>query len=65
MLAEVWKLVDRGEKGRLTREEWVVGLWIIDTALRGGKIPARVAEGVWRSAGGIGVDVGRAKGRRL
>ncbi|KAI5840613.1 hypothetical protein BZA05DRAFT_325680, partial [Tricharina praecox] len=49
VLAEVWQLVDRGAKGRLSREEWVVGLWIIDTALRGGKVPVRVEEGVWKS----------------
>jgi len=62
VLAEVWQLVDRGEKGRLNKEEWVVGLWVIDTALRGGKAPARIEEGVWKSAGGVVADVA-TKGR--
>ncbi|KAG7290726.1 hypothetical protein NEMBOFW57_000729 [Staphylotrichum longicolle] len=67
-LAEVWDLVDREGKGALGREEFVVGLWLIDQRLRGRKIPARVGRSVWESVagGGHGVVVplpGGKKGR--
>ena len=53
-LAEVWDLVDRGRRGALGREEFVVGLWLIDQRLKGRKIPARVGVSVWESvAGGV------------
>ncbi|KAK3295778.1 increased rDNA silencing protein 4 [Chaetomium fimeti] len=51
-LAEVWDLVDRGARGALGRDEFVVGLWLIDQRLRGRKIPARVSQSVWDSAAG-------------
>ncbi|KAH6636379.1 increased rDNA silencing protein 4 [Chaetomium tenue] len=51
-LAEVWDLVDRGARGALARDEFVVGLWLIDQRLRGRKIPARVSQSVWDSAAG-------------
>lgn len=52
-LAEVWDLVDDGKgKRALRREEFVVGMWLIDQRLRGRKIPARVGGSVWESAGG-------------
>jgi hypothetical protein len=77
-LAEVWDLVDRGGRGALGRDEFVVGLWLIDQRLRGRKIPARVSQSVWDSAagghhgvvvplpagGGGGGDKGGGKGRR-
>lgn len=67
-LAEVWDLVDREGRGALGREEFVVGLWLIDQRLRGRKIPARVGRSVWESVagGGHGVVVplpGGKKGR--
>ncbi|KAI9831338.1 MAG: hypothetical protein M1819_005112 [Sarea resinae] len=49
VLEEVWDLVDREGKGRLGREEFVVGLWLVDQRLRGRKLPPRVTESVWRS----------------
>ncbi|KAK3302293.1 uncharacterized protein B0T15DRAFT_562039 [Chaetomium strumarium] len=53
-LAEVWDLVDRQGRGTLGKEEFVVGMWLIDQRLRGRKIPARVGQSVWDSvtAGG-------------
>ncbi|KAH6849884.1 hypothetical protein B0I37DRAFT_99589 [Chaetomium sp. MPI-CAGE-AT-0009] len=76
-LAEVWDLVDRGARGALGRDEFVVGLWLIDQRLRGRKIPARVSQSVWDSAaaghhgvvvplpaGAGGVGGGGKKGRR-
>ena len=58
-LAEVWDLVDRRGDGTLGREEFVVGMWLVDQRLRGRKIPARVGESVWASVarGGVGVVV--------
>ncbi|KAL2271506.1 hypothetical protein VTJ83DRAFT_877 [Remersonia thermophila] len=50
-LAEVWDLVDRDGRGALARDEFVVGMWLIDQRLRGRKIPARVSQSVWESAG--------------
>ncbi|KAK4241884.1 increased rDNA silencing protein 4 [Achaetomium macrosporum] len=53
-LAEVWDLVDRQGRGALGKEEFVVGMWLIDQRLRGRKIPARVSQSVWDSVGGGG-----------
>ncbi|KAL1835746.1 hypothetical protein VTJ49DRAFT_6142 [Mycothermus thermophilus] len=53
-LAEVWDLVDKDARGALARDEFVVGMWLIDQRLRGRKIPARVSQSVWDSAGGRG-----------
>jgi hypothetical protein len=38
------------ERKALTRDEFVVGMWLIDQRLRGRKIPARVGQSVWDSA---------------
>lgn len=46
-LAEIWEIVDRGRKAMLSREEFVVGTWLVDMALRGGKVPVKVEGGVW------------------
>jgi hypothetical protein len=44
--------------GRLTKEEFVVGLWLIDQRLKGRKLPVRVSESVWDSVRGLpGVKV--------
>lgn len=60
-LAEVWDLVYRGRNGALNREEFVVGMWIIDQRLRGRKIPARVSDSVWDSARGMRVKAPKGK----
>ncbi|KAG5995009.1 hypothetical protein E4U52_000476 [Claviceps spartinae] len=52
-LMEIWELVDRGHEGMLTRQEFVVGMWLIDQRLKGRKMPARVSESVWHSANGV------------
>ena len=49
-LMEVWDLVDRGHLGLLSRQEFVVGMWLIDQRLRGRKLPAKVSDSVWASA---------------
>lgn len=50
VLGEVWDLVDREELGRLGKEEFVVGMWLIDQRLKGRKLPVKVSESVWFSA---------------
>lgn len=50
VLEEVWDLVDREGLGRLGKEEFVVGMWLIDQRLKGRKLPVKVSESVWFSA---------------
>jgi hypothetical protein len=57
VLEEVWDLVDSRAVGRLRRDEFVVGLWLIDQRLKGRKLPIRVSESVWTSARGVGIKV--------
>ncbi|KAF3047067.1 Increased rDNA silencing protein [Didymella heteroderae] len=57
VLEEVWALVDGREVGRLTRVEFVVGLWLVDQRLKGRKLPTRVSDSVWTSARGLGIKV--------
>ncbi|KAF3009930.1 Increased rDNA silencing protein [Curvularia kusanoi] len=57
VLEEVWALVDGREIGRLTRVEFVVGLWLVDQRLKGRKLPTRVSDSVWSSARGLGIKV--------
>lgn len=60
-LAEVWDLVyGHGPRGplvyaALSKQEFVVGMWLVDQRLRGRKIPPRVSESVWDSAKGLRV----------
>ncbi|PVI05213.1 hypothetical protein DM02DRAFT_610812 [Periconia macrospinosa] len=56
-LEEVWDLVDARGIGRLRKEEFVVGMWLIDQRLKGRKLPARVSESVWGSVRGAGVKI--------
>ncbi|KAL9122512.1 MAG: hypothetical protein Q9187_000930 [Circinaria calcarea] len=49
ILAEVWDLVDSQGVGRLSREEFVVGMWLVDQCLKGRKLPVKVSESVWSS----------------
>ncbi|KAF2180959.1 hypothetical protein K469DRAFT_714164 [Zopfia rhizophila CBS 207.26] len=57
VLEEVWALVDGKGVGRLRREEFVVGMWLIDQRLKGRKLPVKVSESVWGSVRGVGVRV--------
>ncbi|KAJ5042938.1 uncharacterized protein L3040_004328 [Drepanopeziza brunnea f. sp. 'multigermtubi'] len=61
VLEEVWELVDRGKSGGLEKEEFVVGLWLVDQRLKGRKLPIRVSESVWKSVGVLsGIKVRKA-----
>lgn len=48
-LEQVWDLVDHRRVGLLTKEEFVVGMWLIDQQLKGHKLPAAVPDSVWDS----------------
>lgn len=49
VLEEVWGLVDRRGTGMLERDEFVVGMWLIDQKLKGRKLPSKVSDSVWGS----------------
>lgn len=49
LLEQIWKLVDLTSCDRLSREEFVVGMWLIDQCLKGRKLPLAVTQSVWAS----------------
>ncbi|PGG99981.1 hypothetical protein AJ79_08343 [Helicocarpus griseus UAMH5409] len=49
VLRQIWDLVSQVGCAMLTREEFVVGMWLIDQCLRGRKLPNKVSESVWDS----------------
>jgi len=53
VLEEIWELVDERRVGRLTREQFVVGMWLVDQSLKGKKVPVRVNQSVWDSVRGF------------
>ena len=57
-LEEVWDLVTEGDKmSYLNREQFVVGLWLVDLRLKGRKLPVRVSPSAWASVRHMGVRV--------
>lgn len=48
-LEEVWDLVARKDSNTLRRDEFVVGMWLLDQRLKGRKLPPRVSASVWAS----------------
>ncbi|MCJ1388189.1 Increased rDNA silencing protein [Xylographa bjoerkii] len=65
MLEEIWELVNIHEEGRLRRDEFVVGMWLVDQCLKGRKLPVSVGESVWESVRGLrGVKIKQGKGKR-
>ncbi|KAF7158411.1 hypothetical protein CNMCM5623_003414 [Aspergillus felis] len=64
ILERIWNLVDRQKIGLLTREEFVVGMWLIDQQLKGHKLPAKVPDSVWDSVRGVpGIRIPKAPSR--
>ncbi|CDM30706.1 hypothetical protein DTO013E5_648 [Penicillium roqueforti] len=64
ILGQVWDLVDHQNNGLLLREEFVVGMWLIDQFLKGHKIPVKVQDSVWdsvRHVVGLKVPLGKGK----
>ncbi|WPG99536.1 increased rdna silencing protein 4 [Acrodontium crateriforme] len=49
VLETVWDLVDIDGVGRLSKDEFVVGMWLIDQRLKGRKLPVKVSASVWAS----------------
>jgi len=49
VLETVWDLVDCDGVGRLNKDEFVVGMWLIDQRLKGRKLPVKVTDSVWAS----------------
>lgn len=49
VLEEIWDLVDNQSTGMLSREEFVVGMWLIDQRLKGRKLPVKVSDSIWAS----------------
>jgi hypothetical protein len=50
VLGEIWDLVATSEDAQaLQRDQFVVGLWLIDQRLKGRKLPVRVSTDVWNS----------------
>jgi hypothetical protein len=57
----MYSLIDRRKIGVLEREEFVVGLWLIDQRLKGRKLPIRVSDHVWKSVGALnGIKIRKA-----
>ena len=62
ILADIWELVDIDGSDRLKRNEFVVGMWLIDQRLKGRKLPFIVSESLWNSVRllhGVQVSVSR------
>jgi len=49
VLEEIWDLVAQPDLKTLNREEFVIGLWLIDQRLKGRKLPVKVSQSVWSS----------------
>ncbi|KAL9013917.1 MAG: hypothetical protein Q9173_001418 [Seirophora scorigena] len=62
ILEDVWDLVtsNRDTGSLLSKEEFVVGMWLVDQRLKGRKLPGKVSDSVWFSARGLtGINVKR------
>ncbi|KAK7547950.1 hypothetical protein IWX92DRAFT_377030 [Phyllosticta citricarpa] len=62
VLEVIWDLVDHQGIGVLSKEEFVVGMWVIDQALKGRKVPVKIQDSVWESVRGLGVEVRKLRG---
>jgi hypothetical protein len=49
ILYQIWDLVNERKVARLTKAQFIVGLWLIDQRLMGRKVPAKVVPSVWQS----------------
>ncbi|KAF2670409.1 hypothetical protein BT63DRAFT_400645 [Microthyrium microscopicum] len=59
-LSEIWELVDDRRIGQLTKNQFIVGLWLIDQRLKGSKLPIKVSQSLWDSVkrfSGTGVKI--------
>ena len=69
ILAEIWDLVyfsASSPPSGLTRESFIVGLWLIDQKLQGRKLPNKVSEPIWGSVRGMsGVKIPEERNRKI
>ncbi|KAI3406260.2 IRS4 [Candida oxycetoniae] len=56
-LEQIWNLVDFRRDGTLNKDEFLVGMWLVDQCLYGRKLPKKVEPVVWESLNGIGVNI--------
>ncbi|KAL2378928.1 hypothetical protein RJZ90_005648 [Blastomyces dermatitidis] len=49
ILGQIWDLVCHDSRRMLTRQEFVVGMWLVDQCLKGRKLPINVSQSVWDS----------------
>ncbi|GAB7363993.1 hypothetical protein MBLNU230_g4553t1 [Neophaeotheca triangularis] len=57
-LETIYDLVNTRKSHQLSKEEFVVGLWLVDQRLKGRKLPTKVGETVWASVRAVsGVKV--------
>ncbi|PGH02309.1 hypothetical protein GX51_04750 [Blastomyces parvus] len=54
ILGQIWDLVCHDGRRMLTRQEFVVGMWLIDQCLKGRKLPVKVSQSVWDSVHIVG-----------
>ncbi|KAM5467482.1 Increased rDNA silencing protein [Microsporum audouinii] len=57
MLEQIWNIVSHHAYGLLSREEFVVGMWLIDQCLKGHKLPVKVSQSVWDSVRSVSVEL--------
>jgi len=53
VLEDIWDLVDEDQVGQITKEQFVVGMWLIDQRLKGRKLPVKVSPTLWASVRGL------------
>lgn len=57
-LEEIWDLVAQdGNDKALNKDQFVVGLWLVDQRLKGRKLPMKVSPSVWTSVRSVGIKV--------
>lgn len=62
VLEQIYDLVALPSSDVLNREQFVVGLWLVDQKLKGRKLPIRISESVWASVRHAqGIKVGSQK----
>jgi len=60
VLKQIWDLVDSRGVCRLTKDQFIVGMWLIERQREGRKLPVKVPQSVWESVrahGGTGVKI--------
>lgn len=56
-LSKIWNLVDTRREGYLTRDEFVIGMWLVDQCLYGRKLPNDLDATLWESVKKLVVQV--------